>query len=256
LSSEQRKFFAHPTAIVEEGAIVGKGTKIWHFVHVRKGARIGKNCNIGKDVYIDVGVEIGNNVKIQNGVSVYRGVKVEDDVLEEAEKEKSIGRKSLANLINELLEIEDVLREKEDEFKTSKVERKKELKNDIRTLRNRRKKLIREISERTLAGQISLVLTEEKITEAFKKYWLDGKVIQEMDYPIFFAVNEKPIKDESGEYKYKKNPDGSLVLNEHGHPLIDHDLDEIAEAFIKFAKEQLAKGDKHFDFWEDKNGSV
>lgn len=80
LNAEQKKFFAHTTAIVEEGAIVGEGTRIWHFVHVRKGAKVGKNCNIGKDVYIDVDVEIGNNVKIQNGVSVYKGVKIEDDV--------------------------------------------------------------------------------------------------------------------------------------------------------------------------------
>ncbi|MDN5319806.1 MAG: UDP-2-acetamido-3-amino-2,3-dideoxy-glucuronate N-acetyltransferase [Thermococcaceae archaeon] len=75
-----QKYFVHPTAVVEEGAEIGEGTRIWHFAHIRKGAKIGKNCNIGKDVYIDVGVEIGNNVKIQNGVSVYRGVKVEDDV--------------------------------------------------------------------------------------------------------------------------------------------------------------------------------
>lgn len=74
------KYFVHPTAIVEEGARIGEGTRIWHFVHVRKGAKIGKNCNIGKGVYIDVNVEIGNNVKIQNFVSVYRGVKIEDDV--------------------------------------------------------------------------------------------------------------------------------------------------------------------------------
>ncbi len=76
----ERKIFIHPTAVVEEGAVIGEGTKIWHFVHVRAGAKIGRNCNIGKDVYIDVGVEIGDNVKIQNGVSVYRGVKLEDDV--------------------------------------------------------------------------------------------------------------------------------------------------------------------------------
>ncbi|WP_175060126.1 acyltransferase [Thermococcus sp. 2319x1] len=75
-----QKYFVHPTAVVEEGAEIGEGTRIWHFAHIRTGAKIGKNCNIGKDVYIDVGVEIGNNVKIQNGVSVYRGVKVEDDV--------------------------------------------------------------------------------------------------------------------------------------------------------------------------------
>ena len=80
MPEEPKKYFAHPLAIVEEGAEIGEGTRIWHFAHVRKGAKIGKNCNIGKDVYIDVDVEIGNNVKIQNGVSVYHGVKVEDDV--------------------------------------------------------------------------------------------------------------------------------------------------------------------------------
>jgi len=177
--------------------------------------------------------------------------KDEDEELEETGEEKTRSRRSLADLIDELSEIENALKEKESEFKTSKIAKKRELKKEIRALQSKRKKLIREISERTLAGQISLVLTEKRITEAFKKYWLDGKVMQEIDYPIFFAVNEKPVKDESGEYRYKKNPDGSFVLDEHGHPVIDHDLDEIAEAFIKFAKEQSAKGDKHFDFWGD-----
>jgi len=78
--NSEMKVFIHPTAVVEEGAIIERGTRIWHFVHVRSGAKIGRNCNIGKDVYIDVGVEIGDNVKIQNGVSIYRGVKIEDDV--------------------------------------------------------------------------------------------------------------------------------------------------------------------------------
>jgi acetyltransferase-like isoleucine patch superfamily enzyme len=79
LGKEDGKIFIHPTAIVEDGAIIGDNTRIWHFAHVRSGARIGRNCNVGKDVYIDVGVEIGDKVKIQNGVSVYRGVKIEDD---------------------------------------------------------------------------------------------------------------------------------------------------------------------------------
>jgi len=74
------KYFVHPTAVVEEGATIGEGTRIWHFAHIRSGARIGRNCNIGKGVYVDVGVEIGDRVKIQNFVSVYRGVKIEDDV--------------------------------------------------------------------------------------------------------------------------------------------------------------------------------
>ena len=72
-------YFAHPTAVVEEGAEVGEGTRIWHFAHVRSGARVGRNCNIGKDVYIDAGAVVGDRVKIQNGVSVYRGVVIEDD---------------------------------------------------------------------------------------------------------------------------------------------------------------------------------
>ena len=72
-----------------------------------------------------------------------------------------------------------------------------------------------------------------------------------MDYPIFFAVNQKSLKDNKGEYRYVRGPNGEFVLDENGHPIIDHDLDEIAEAFVKFAKEQLAKGDNAFDFWRD-----
>jgi len=70
----------HPTAVVEDGAIIGEGTRIWHFAHVRADARIGRNCNLGKSVFVDSGVAIGDNVKIQNFVSVYHGVTVEDDV--------------------------------------------------------------------------------------------------------------------------------------------------------------------------------
>lgn len=72
--------FIHPKAVVDEGADIGEGTRIWHFAHVRGTAKIGKGCNISKDVYIDGDVIIGNNVKIQNGVSVYHGVTIEDDV--------------------------------------------------------------------------------------------------------------------------------------------------------------------------------
>ncbi|NPV10605.1 MAG: N-6 DNA methylase [Ignavibacteria bacterium] len=172
----------------------------------------------------------------------------ESEETEETEEENK-GKKPLAVLVQEKSELDEALREKAEELEGANATRKVELKKEIKTLQNNINKLTKEISHRTLAGQISLVLNEEKITEAFKKYWLDGKVMQEMDYPIFFAVNEKPVKDESGEYRYKKNPDGTFVLDEHGHPVIDHDLDEIAEVFIKFAKEQLKKGDNHFDFW-------
>ncbi len=173
----------------------------------------------------------------------------EEKAEEETEEEKEKGRKTLADLIQEKSELEEAIAEKEGELRRATAERKAELKKEIKTLKNKLDKLIKEISQRTLAGQIRLVLNEERITHAFKKYWLDGKVMKELDYPIFFAVNEKPVKDESGEYRYKKNPDGSFVLDEHGHPVIDHDLDEIADAFIKFANGELTKGDKHFDFF-------
>jgi len=169
----------------------------------------------------------------------------ETEVEEIEEVEENKGKKPLTVLIQERSELGEAL----EELESANATRKAELKKEIKVLQNKIDKLTKEISERTLAGQISLALNNEKITKAFKKYWLDGKTMQEMDYPIFFAVNEKPIKDESGEYRYKKNPDGSFVLDKHGHPVIDHDLDEIAEEFIRFAKEQLAKGDNHFDFW-------
>lgn len=73
-------FFIHPSAIIDEGASIGKGTKIWHFCHIMPGAVIGANCILGQNVFIDGGVQIGNGVKIQNNVSVYKGVLVEDDV--------------------------------------------------------------------------------------------------------------------------------------------------------------------------------
>jgi UDP-2-acetamido-3-amino-2,3-dideoxy-glucuronate N-acetyltransferase len=72
--------FISSHAIVEEGAKIGKRTKVWHFAQVRSGSIIGEDCVIGKDVYIDTGVVIGNRVKIQNGVSIYSGCTVEDDV--------------------------------------------------------------------------------------------------------------------------------------------------------------------------------
>ena len=167
--------------------------------------------------------------------------RTEVEKTEEIEEDR--GKKSLAVLIQEKSELDEVLGRKRNELEGAGAIRKAELKEEIKTLQSKINKLIKEISQRTLAGQIRLVLNDEKITEAFKKYWLDGKVIQEMDYTIFFAVNEKPVKDESGEYRYKKAPNGDLVMDEHGHPIIDHDLDEIAETFIKFAKEQ------GFDFW-------
>jgi UDP-2-acetamido-3-amino-2,3-dideoxy-glucuronate N-acetyltransferase len=75
-----RRVAIHPTAVVEPGAVVGDGSRVWHQSHVRDGARIGAGCTIGFSVYIDAGAVIGDRCKIQNHVSVYRGVTLEDDV--------------------------------------------------------------------------------------------------------------------------------------------------------------------------------
>lgn len=71
---------AHPTAVIDDGAKVGEGTKIWHFSHIMPEAVIGENCNIGQNVVISPKVVLGNNVKVQNNVSIYTGVICEDDV--------------------------------------------------------------------------------------------------------------------------------------------------------------------------------
>jgi UDP-2-acetamido-3-amino-2,3-dideoxy-glucuronate N-acetyltransferase len=73
-------FFSHQTAVIDEGCIIGEGTKIWHFSHIMPNATIGTNCNIGQNVVVSPGVILGNNVKVQNNVSVYTGVVCEDDV--------------------------------------------------------------------------------------------------------------------------------------------------------------------------------
>ena len=70
----------HPSAVVDEGAQLGDGTRVWHFAHVSAGARIGQGCSLGQGVYVGNDVRIGNNVKIQNNVSVFDAVTLEDDV--------------------------------------------------------------------------------------------------------------------------------------------------------------------------------
>ena len=76
----ETNYFAHETAVIDEGAIIGKGVKIWHFSHIMPECEIGELCNIGQNVVVFPGVTLGRNVKIQNNVSVYSGVTCEDDV--------------------------------------------------------------------------------------------------------------------------------------------------------------------------------
>jgi len=73
-------YFAHETAVIDEGCYIGKGTKIWHFSHIMSNSKIGENCNIGQNVVVSPRVVLGKNVKVQNNVSIYSGVICEDDV--------------------------------------------------------------------------------------------------------------------------------------------------------------------------------
>lgn len=77
---EGKKYFAHATSVIDEGADIGDGTKIWHFSHIMAGCKIGDGCNIGQNVVVSPKVVLGKNVRVQNNVSIYEGVICEDDV--------------------------------------------------------------------------------------------------------------------------------------------------------------------------------
>lgn len=80
MGQEEKSYFVHESSYVDEGAIIGEGTKIWHFCHIQSGAVIGKNCSLGQNVNVAGGAVIGDRCKLQNNVSVYEGVILEDGV--------------------------------------------------------------------------------------------------------------------------------------------------------------------------------
>ena len=76
----EKEYFAHETAVIDEGCQIGKGCRIWHFTHIMSGARLGENCNLGQNVLVSTDVILGKNVKVQNNISIYTGVICEEDV--------------------------------------------------------------------------------------------------------------------------------------------------------------------------------
>lgn len=80
MSQNKKDYFVHESAYVDDGAIIGEGTKVWHFAHIMSGAQIGKKCIFGQNVLVSGGVTIGDNVKVQNNVALYTGTTIEDDV--------------------------------------------------------------------------------------------------------------------------------------------------------------------------------
>ena len=75
-----KEYFAHETAVIDDGCSIGKGTKIWHFTHIMSDSIIGENCNLGQNVVVSPKVKLGKNTKVQNNISIYTGVICEDDV--------------------------------------------------------------------------------------------------------------------------------------------------------------------------------
>lgn len=185
------------------------------------------------ETYFEPPEELGEEIKCS-----------EVEYSEKAEEIKE--KKPLKFLVKELQKVQTLLEKKQEGLeKENSNEIKRKLRIEIRELKSKLKKIQKEISKRTLGGQICLVINDKKITEQFKKNWLYDKVIKEIDYSIFLAVNQKPLKDNKGEYRYKKSPKGEFLIDRNGHLIIDHDLDEIAESFVEFAKE------KDFDFWKE-----
>ncbi len=80
MANETKNYFAHPTAVIDDGCSIGEGSKIWHFSHIMPNCTIGTKCNIGQNVVVSPQVVLGNNVKVQNNVSIYTGVTCDDDV--------------------------------------------------------------------------------------------------------------------------------------------------------------------------------
>lgn len=76
----EKEYFSHETAIIDKGAEIGRGSKVWHFSHIMGKSKLGENCNLGQNVFVADDVILGNNVKVQNNVSIYSGVICEDDV--------------------------------------------------------------------------------------------------------------------------------------------------------------------------------
>ncbi|HRN87726.1 MAG TPA: acyltransferase [Hyphomicrobium sp.] len=103
--------FVHESAYVDDGVVVGEGTKVWHFAHILPGSRIGRNCSIGQNVMIGPDVPVGDNCKIQNNVSLYKGVELEDGVF--------CGPSCVfTNVINPRAEVE-----RKEEFRSTRVRR-------------------------------------------------------------------------------------------------------------------------------------
>jgi len=162
---------------------------------------------------------------------------------EESEESPEPRHESLFELKEELKNFKLLYDEKQSEIDdgTGDIQLSKK---ELRTIKSKINALEKKISLKTVGGQIYLALTGERLTNEFKNFWLSQKVSKKLNYSIFLAVNQKPLKDSHGDYIFRKNLQGEIENDSFGHPAFDHDLDEIADEFEKFAKKN------HLDFWD------
>lgn len=157
----------------------------------------------------------------------------ENEETDDEEADDAIDAESLNALISDL---------EEEIAKKAAIKKQFMGRTDMERLLAEKKK---ELASLELSTQVKWLLQDTKSVESLKKNWLSKRAAEELDYPIFFAVSQKSGKDNSGEPVYIMDPGtGKPAIDDHGHRIIDHDCDEIADAFIEFAKSQ------HFDFWE------
>ncbi len=162
---------------------------------------------------------------------------------EEADEEKEAGdEKPKTETVEDLQEAINILKEEiknlQKEIDDADRGKKKELTKKLKAFQKSLKDKEYALGLKTLGGRLNILLNDEKDLESFHKFWLQSKSAKELSYPIFMATSQKSGKDNSGEYVYKKDLNGGKSQDEHGHLVVDHDLDFIANKFIEFAKRQ------------------
>lgn len=166
----------------------------------------------------------------------------EEESEEEAEEKASEKAEDLQEAIATLKEEIEGLQK---EIAAADRERKKELNKKLKAFQKALAEKEYSLNLKTIKGRLNILLSDKKDLDEFHRFWLQSRSAKELSYPIFMATSQKSGKNNSGEYVYKRDASGELMLDEHGHLMVDHDLDFIAEKFIEFAKKQK------FDFWTE-----
>lgn len=170
---------------------------------------------------------------------------IESSENEEQNEKETQEKKSAEDLQEAVNTLEEEIEALQKELSKTSREKKKELSKKLKAFQKNLEEKKYELNLQTPGGRLKILLSDEKDLNAFHRYWLQSKSAKELSYPIFMATSAKSGKDNSGEYVYKKDENSQRMLDEHGHLIIDHDLDFIAEKFIEFAKKQ------DFAFWEE-----